>query len=286
LFQNQSLLKMNSSQAKKIQIKEYLSLIDLEPKRIKGNDYWYSSPLRDDKEPSLKVNIAENIWFDFGTGKGGNIIDLVMNLNSCTVSEALSILGGNPYKEPTITLSSFHQQNIKDFALKPIQHVALIEYIKLRRIEIALAKRYCNEAHYLLNDKYYFGVAFKNDIAGYEIRNKYSKVNLFGKNITTIKGNNSIVNVYEGFFDFLSYVQLFPQSSNDNHIILNSVSTAGSSLKPLMEYEQVNLLLDNDQSGKDITKNLLNQIPKAKDLSFIYADAKDVNEFLLMKRKK
>jgi len=286
LFQNQSLLKMNSSQAKKIQIKEYLSLIDLEPKRIKGNDYWYSSPLRDDKEPSLKVNIAENIWYDFGTGKGGNIIDLVMNLNSCTVSEALSILGGNPYKEPTITLSSFHQQNIKDFALKPIQHVALIEYIKLRRIEIALAKRYCNEAHYLLNDKYYFGIAFKNDIAGYEIRNKYSKVNLFGKNITTIKGNNSIVNVYEGFFDFLSYVQLFPQSSNDNHIILNSVSTAGSSLKPLMEYEQVNLLLDNDQSGKDITKNLLNQIPKAKDLSFIYADAKDVNEFLLMKRKK
>lgn len=277
---------MNSSQAKKIQIKEFLSLIGLEPKRIKGNDYWYSSPLRDDKEPSLKVNVIENIWYDFGIGEGGNIIDLVMNLNACNVSEALSILGGNPYKEQTPTLSSFHQQNIKNFALKPIQHVALIEYIKLRRIEIALAKRYCNEAHYLLNDKYYFGIAFKNDFDGYEIRNKYSKVNLFGKSITTVKGNNTIVNVYEGFFDFLSYVQLFPQSSNDNHIILNSVSTAGSSLKPLMEYEQVNLLLDNDQSGKDITKNLLNQIPKAKDLSFIYADAKDVNEFLLMKRKK
>jgi len=277
---------MNSSQAKKIQIKEYLSLIHLEPKGIKGNDYWYSSPLRDDKEPSLKVNIIENIWYDFGSGKGGNIIDLVMNLNACNVSEALSILGGNPYKEQPPTFSSFHQQNIKDFALKPIQHVALIEYIKSRRIEIALAKRYCNEAHYLLNDKYYFGIAFKNDIDGYEIRNKYSKINLFGKSITTIKGNNSIVNVYEGFFDFLSYIQLFPESLEDNHIILNSISTAGSSLKPLMEYEQVNLIMDNDQPGKDITKSLLNQIPKAKDLSFIYADAKDVNEFLLMKRKK
>jgi len=277
---------MNSNQAKKKQIKDFLSSISLEPKNIKGNDYWYSSPIRDDKEPSLKVNIKENIWIDFGTGKGGNIIDLAMYLYSCNVSQALSIISNQNVSEIKSTLFSFHQQSIKDFKLKPIQHNALIEYIELRGIEIALAKIYCNEAHYLLNDKYYFGIAFKNDIEGYEIRNKYSKLNLFGKGITTIKGNNQIVNVYEGFFDYLSYIQLFPDTSINNHIILNSICIADSSLEPLMAYKQVNLILDNDQAGKDMTKHLLNHIPSCIDLSYNYAGAKDVNEFLLMKRKK
>lgn len=277
---------MNSNQAKKKQIKDFLSSISLEPKKIKGNDYWYSSPNRDDKEPSLKVNIKENIWIDFGTGKGGNIIDLAMYLYSCNVSQALSIISGQNVTGIKPSLFSFHQQIIKDFKLKPIQHNALLEYIEYRGIEIASAKRYCNEAHYLLNDKYYFGIAFKNDIDGYEIRNKYSKINLFGKEITTIKGNNSIVNVYEGFFDFLSYIQIKPNTINDNHIILNSVSLVSNFIDLINQYETINLILDNDNAGKNISSYLIETKNNINDLSYLYSGYKDINEYLLMKRKK
>ena len=37
---------------------------------------WYSAPYRTERTPSFKVDIAKNVWFDFGMGKGGDIFDL------------------------------------------------------------------------------------------------------------------------------------------------------------------------------------------------------------------
>src|SRR5689334_12403276 len=80
-------MALTFSDAKKIPITGYLSSIGIEPARIRGNDYWYCSPLRQEREPSFKVNDKLNLWYDHGTGEGGTIIDLGARINSCSVSE-------------------------------------------------------------------------------------------------------------------------------------------------------------------------------------------------------
>ena len=50
------------------------------PVKQQGNGLWYKSPLREEHEPSFKVNTDRNLWYDFGAGKGGNPIALAKEL--------------------------------------------------------------------------------------------------------------------------------------------------------------------------------------------------------------
>lgn len=58
---------MNIKDAKQIRIVEYLRIIGYSPVNVKGHQYWYLSPFRDEKTASFKVNDAINEWYDFGT---------------------------------------------------------------------------------------------------------------------------------------------------------------------------------------------------------------------------
>ena len=64
---------------------DYLSSLGYKPSKVTRNDYWYISPFRDEKTPSFKVNRNMNRWYDFGDGKGGNIIDFGIVFHQCTV---------------------------------------------------------------------------------------------------------------------------------------------------------------------------------------------------------
>lgn len=68
---------------------QYLSELGYEPIKIRGFNYWYLSPLRDEKTPSFKVNRKLNRWYDFGYAKGGNIIDFGILYFNCSVSDFL-----------------------------------------------------------------------------------------------------------------------------------------------------------------------------------------------------
>ena len=72
---------------RKTDMVQYLSRLGFEPKKIYRQDYWYLSPLRDEKTASFKINREKNCWFDFGIGKGGNIIDFAILYHQCTVAE-------------------------------------------------------------------------------------------------------------------------------------------------------------------------------------------------------
>ena len=71
---------MNMNEAKQIRIEEYLHSLGYSPVRQQGGSLWYNSPFRDEQEPSFKVNTERNLWYDFGAGKGGNIIALAQEL--------------------------------------------------------------------------------------------------------------------------------------------------------------------------------------------------------------
>ena len=56
-----SLLELNQSD-----IVEYLRKLGFYEEKITGNDYWYLSPLREEKEASFEVNRKLNLWYDHG----------------------------------------------------------------------------------------------------------------------------------------------------------------------------------------------------------------------------
>jgi len=56
---------MNTNEAKRIRIEEYLHSLGYNPVRRQGNSLWYKSPFRDEQEPSFKVNTERNLWYDF-----------------------------------------------------------------------------------------------------------------------------------------------------------------------------------------------------------------------------
>ena len=61
---------MNTNEAKQIRIEEYLHTLGYNPVRRQGDSLWYKSPFRDEQEPSFKVNMERNLWYDFWRGQG------------------------------------------------------------------------------------------------------------------------------------------------------------------------------------------------------------------------
>jgi len=83
----------------------YLKNLGYHPAKIINNDYWYLSPLRDEKTASFKVNRKINVWYDHGIGKGGNLIDFGKLYYNCSVKDFLARFRS----ENTMSLS-FHPQ--------------------------------------------------------------------------------------------------------------------------------------------------------------------------------
>jgi hypothetical protein len=280
---------LSVAEAKKIDMVEYLSAIGFEPQRKLGNNHWYHSPLRDEKSPSFKVDKALNLWFDFGEGVGGNLIDFGILYYKCSVSQFLQNLNGNfpflkpqqterkaiPVKEPQIIVTD----------VKPLKHFALQQYIESRKIPLEIANKYCREATYTNGGKSYFAIAFKNDDGGYELRNKYFKNSSSPKGITHIKNGHDSLSVFEGFFDFLSFQTLFKNTDriNSDYLILNSLSFFEKS-RPIMEsYPAIRLYMDNNTAGQKFSASACAISKAYSNESSLYPKHEDLNDFLCNK---
>ena len=287
---------MNTEQAKKIAIEEYLQSYGITPVRGQGNSLWYMSPFRVESEASFKVNRDKNLWHDFGSDDKGNIIKLAMMLHrTASVAQALkSIEDKIPHIKPLSF--SFRQQEsfegLEDILLKPLANTALIQYINERMIPIGLAQQYCKEVYYTCKGKPYFAIAFPNEWGGYDTQNKYFKGCIAPKAITIIDNGKSTCSVFEGFIDFLSYLVLKLRHNPDqstakekDYLILNSVSNTSKLLDRLEKYERIYCYLDNDQAGIHSTNEIGTRYgSKLSDQSIHYKESKDVNDFLCGKK--
>ena len=276
--------KLNCEKARNISIENYLESQGNFPVQRAEYVNWHNSPFRLETKASFKVDKRINRWYDHGLGKGGNIIDLVMELNSFSVSETLKFLSNG------ISSSSFHQQS-KNFdrnkkesmikKVKKLENQALINYLKSRRVNIEIATQFCNEIYYEINDKNYFAIGFKNDQNGYELRNKFWKGCIGKKAITSLKYGHDKVSIFEGFIDFLSYKTLYKNDPiKQDYIISNSTSMVKVLPTELNQYQEVYLYLDNDNSGKNATEFLKQNHKGIVDCSMTYADYKDMNDYL------
>lgn len=276
---------------KSIPLAEFLSRIGHEPASRKGTRLWYKSPLRQEHTPSFKVDTAFNCWYDFGLGKGGNIIDLATELYGSTDIRYLMncIIDSIPIQSVQTVASFFPQRHsapsMERFEVVPLEHRALVAYLQQRGIPAHIATAKCQEAHYTINGKHYFAVAFGNVSGGWELRNRYFKGCRGRKDISYLPwardGPSTECAVFEGFIDYLSALTLDIISGADV-IILNSVVNVNKAVPFLRGYKTINCYLDNDTAGQNALSELTAIYGSIViDRSTLYSEFNDLNDFLV-----
>ena len=290
---------MNVNEAKQIRIEEYLHSLGYSPVKQQGGSLWYKSPFRNEDEPSFKVNTERNLWYDFGAGRGGNIIALAQELYA---SDSLPYLleriaeqapGVRPVsfsfgKQP------FSKPSFRQLEVLPLSSPALYSYLWQRGINTELAKRECREVRYLTGGKRYFAVGFPNRSGGYEIRNSFFKGCIAPKGITHIRQAEpkEACHLFEGFMDYLSFLTLRlercpdrPELDGQDYIVLNSTSNLSKAIRPLGGYGCIHCFLDNDKAGMEAVQELREEYGlRVRDASHIYGGYNDLNDCLRSKQ--
>jgi hypothetical protein len=286
---------MTCQQAKEISIVEFLKSQHIHPEHIRGKDHWYLSPLRQENTPSFKVNSDLNLFYDHGSGIGGDIIDLGCKLFKCDVKELLSKMESGSFLfqqqfplEPSVHIvsgvtSEVSPSSIQITSVLPLRNSSAVTgYIQSRGIDSEIALQYCQEVYYQIGDKSYFAAGFKNRSGGYELRSKYFKGSSSPKDITHIQNGHRSVCVLEGFIDFLSLLTLRKDSPiRSDFVVLNSVSFVDRSMDILKNYGNVFLYLDHDSAGRKALEKYELQGLNIVDASGTYQNFKDLNEYLL-----
>ena len=292
---------MTTQEAKQIRIADYLQSLGYSPVKQQGNSLWYKSPLREEAEASFKINTELNMWYDFGIGKGGNIIALAQELYSSDHVPYLlrKIAEQAPHVRPESF--SFRQQSsepsFQHLEVRELAHPALLCYLQERGIDTALAKPECKELHFIHNSKPYFAIGFPNMAGGYEVRNRYFKGCVAPKDITHIRqqgGQRNVCCLFEGFMDYLSFLTIrmknnpqCPRLTTQDYVILNSVSNVSKAIDVLQRYERIHCLLDNDEAGRKAYRDLGIEFAGCiRNFSHNYHGYKDLNDYLCGKRQK
>ena len=277
---------MNCNQFNTIPLEEVLQKLGHHPTKQNEKEAWFLNPFAKEKHASFKLNRLLNIWYLFSEGIGGNNINFMKKFLNTSISEVLQWAENQNF-------SSFQHQKTSNrkfekFAktyeiteVKEIQHPALYEYLKKRKVENQI--EFLNEVHYQMNGKNYFGIGFKNDSDGFEIRNAYSKICLGKKDMTTIENDSNSLRIFEGFFDFLSFknVENYLEKEPADYIILNSVSMINNIQNSIQNYKNIELYFDNDEAGNRAVEMIKNENGNAEDCRILYSDFKDMNEWLI-----
>ena len=277
---------MNCEEVKeKISIRTVLESFHLFPVKENRKTAFYFVLDREEKIPSLSVDFVKNKAFDFGTGKSYDVISIVQQMNQCSVSEALKYLEKFDFsvQNEFQNEETKQQKEYKILNVLEIQHPALIQYLKFRKVYEQ--EELVNEVEYELNGKKYFGIGFFNNSGGVEIRNKYSKICLGKKDVTMVENQSSEICIFEGFFDYLTYKNLEKkENSTSDYLILNSTAMLFKIEEMLKKYAKISLLLDNDSNGELAKSKIQNQYKNVEDCSLIYQKFKDLNEWFVNDR--
>ena len=298
---------MNLHNIKQQSIVDYLQQQGYSPQHIRGNSYWYCSPLRIEQTASFKVNTERNQWYDFATGEHGDIIDLVCILQHCSIAEAMKHLlsASNTstvsFSTPATPSFSFGGTSIPAtspahhmelISVKPITHPKLLQYLDergLKKSDVLQEKSdvfsFLWEISYKTSDKTFFALGFANDVGGWELRNPYFKGCIAPKSISIIKGKDGErLQIFEGFMDFLSWRKLHPEIDADS-IVLNSLALLPKVIPRVLGYSSIGCFLDNDEAGRKAFDQLKRSCPYVIDRYVRYQVHKDLNEWLVAQSK-
>jgi len=281
---------MNVRQAKEIRIDSFLGLLGYSPDHTNNHGIWFKSPLRVENTASLVVSKDGKAWLDYGTGENGMIIELVQQFYGITndVSAALkeieSVVGMTPGRSthrPIIPQPLFEverpEQKAETIEIKNVRELknfALLEYLKSRKIDLEIGQKFCVDVYASLRKTAFYSIGFKNRSGGYALRNKLFKqaVNPSDISIMELLRKGQIANkkekvpcvLFEGFFDFLSYVQFRKDGVIKKTpviaVVLNSLSHYEKGVEYMKDQNFCEILsyLDNNTAGREAQNTLEN----------------------------
>lgn len=270
---------------KHLPIRTYLAERGLHPTKDNPRYGLYLSPLRKEHTPSFKVDYVQNLWYDFGLGAGGSIIDLVMRLERCDFAQAVRFLGSGERTPIAVPVPSSVLPTVPVLRLLsdiPLHHPALVDYLSSRGIDPAIASACCREVHYAVGGRNYFAVGFRNDASGWELRSERFKGCVSPKHITTIDNRSDTVVAFEGFMVFLSCLSMkLAEWPHIDVAVLNSVVHLPKAIPFLDRHATIHAFFDNDEAGQNATADLKRLCPNSSviDRSHLYREHKDLNEY-------
>jgi DNA primase len=271
-------------------IVEYLAVRGIFHVRQSGADFYYLSPLPEhqgEKSPSFHVNSRKNVWYDFALGIGGDIINLHEKLTGSREGLSSTFIHNSHTQKvfyPVINMDTHDENNenkIKIDKVGILRNNNLLNYMAERGISSEVTKKFCEEVHYTVKSKQYYAVGFITDNNGYVLRNKYSKIfynpqpNKPNNKLTTIGGRaqNSKCLVFEGFCDFLAYMELERKGDTvvksigevERAYILNSTSTLSNPdvMAEITRHKEVFGFFDNDKTGYEAAQKLMHELNRA-----------------------
>lgn len=287
--------KLTCAEAKQIDFVSFLASLGHLPAKIRGEDYWFLSPFREERTASFKVNRKQNIWYDHSSGQGGNLIDFGIRYYACSISGLLRILAQQrdnlPFHQPfqetrNIPFADEKKEDTGRILVKDVRLLtdkSLLDYLAERKIPTRIAERECKEVDFTLYGKKYTAIGFENSAGGYELRSRDFKGSSSPKALTLIGDGSKNLAVFEGFFNYLSYLSIHEGQGHHltDFIILNSLSFFEKSKQLMDKYQHVLLYLDRDTAGIRSTLQAIswNQ-EKYTDHSQLYNGHKDLNEWL------
>ena len=276
---------MNIDEIKKIPLVEFLNQLGYQPTGRDSKGLWFYAPYRSERKPSFHVNPRKNLWFDFGTGAGGDIFSLAGEMSGETdflrqadyIAEKMRLPVAIPYK-PTQFVEEPTFENVE---VSRLESPVLLRYLADRGIPQDIAQCYCVQVDYDLHGKRYYAIGFENNAHGFELRNSFFKGSYPPKHITHIVNGNARCNVFEGFIDFLSAERLGYNDGLDT-IVLNSVANIQKAISPLGDYNVIQCYLDNDAAGRAALARLRREFgDRVMDKSALYPNHKDLNDYLM-----
>jgi hypothetical protein len=271
-----------------------LARLGYQPAKGGGQEKVYHSMLREgDRTPSFSVNDALGVWYDHGTGKGGNVIDFGLAYwPDLTFKDVMQKIWEVAQQAVPDIPFSFQPAGRRRRALKlphyqveevkPSINNPLIKHYLENRGVLHLAKGRLQEVYYCVEDekhqrKHFFAAGHQNELGGWEVRNKYFKGCLGKKALTILSGDQRRVVLFEGYFDYLSWLHEHPEDKAAI-LILNSLSLLEAAMKVAMRFPQIDCYFDHDKPGRQATRTLLKAVPYASDRSAAYSDYHDFND--------
>jgi hypothetical protein len=270
-----------------------LARLGYQPARPGGRELVYRSMLRDDDDkPSFSVNDNLGVWYDHGTGKGGNVIDFgvaywpqlefrevlakIWEVAQQAVPECIKpVVTGR--RRRAMKLPHYQVENIKELGATRL----IGQYLQNRGV-LSVAPGRLSEVYYYVDDekgqrKYFFAAGHQNELGGWEVRNKYFKGCLGQKSLTMIAGDERKLILFEGYFDYLSW--LFEHyGENPSVIVLNGLAMLESAIRLAMQYPVIDLYFDFNKPGRQATRSFIKALPYATDRSVIYQGYHDYND--------
>lgn len=296
-------MKRSENQLSARWIKDNISIIDLlqnlgfEPPKPTGKERLYISMLRDsDTTPSFSVNDKAGTWYDHGEGKGGNIIDFALRYwPGLSFPEVMKKIISVSRSSPLPASINFQRKakvreepNYGILEIKQLGHNnILMSYLESRGIANVAPDR-LQEVYYYVEDEKkfrsnYFATGWRNETGSWEVRNASFKGCLGNKAITFIPNSDRRLAVFEGYFNYLSWLTDNPYAT-ESVLVLNSLALLQSGLAKASPYRDVYLFFDHDPSGERATLAFQEAKPDAIDCSGIYTGFNDYNEKIVAGR--